>query len=480
MAFKEIFEKYSTNVEVKETKFQPNSEDLKKLGWGELIDENDWSKGKYYPLHKYQQEFYNFNTRFNAAIAGTGGGKTVCGSLRCLKHIQTAIERYGKCLGFIAAPTYKVLERATAPTFIDAINYTVLGIQAGGKHIPSRSQYILPNNWGKIWLQGADNPGGLEGGQFDFAWLDEGGQVDKKVFRALEGRTGAKRAPFDITTTPYLTNDGFGPLHKEWFKNWKENDPDYSIVTFPSIANPVYPQEEYERAKKILPPEVFKSRYCGLFTSVEGLVYPQFYKCKVTASTKEIKKLLKLAVTQPSNTSLHGGIDFGWNDPFCALAGIKLGFEYEFCGNVYPADTLYLFYERYRSKRTIEEHSRFLPKIPNRKIRWAADHDPQSIMKLKKASHTVVPAKKRIRGKTASGIRNRIILVNSRILTNKLVIIENRCPALCTESEMYAYPEKDEEIIGEVPIDKFNHAMDAMGYMIADIDYKKGAENIAA
>ena len=50
----------------------------KEIRWGDLIDSNDLSKGKYFPLHADQIKVFNQRTRFTAAIAGTGGGKTVC------------------------------------------------------------------------------------------------------------------------------------------------------------------------------------------------------------------------------------------------------------------------------------------------------------------------------------------------------------------------------------------------------------------
>jgi len=46
---------------------------------------------------------------------------------------------------------------------------------------------------------------------------------------------------------------------------------------------------------------------------------------------------------------------------------------------------------------------------------------------------------------------------------------------VCAEAEQYHYPDKDEEIIGDIPVDKDNHAMDALRYMIVEIDHKKAA-----
>ena len=63
--------------------------------------------------------------------------------------------------------------------------------------------------------------------------------------------------------------------------------------------------------------------------------------------------------------------------------------------------------------------------------------------------------------------------VNSRIYRRKIKFLESRCPALIGEAELYVYPDKDEEIIGDKPVDRDNHAMDALRYLVMGVDHKK-------
>ncbi len=420
--------------------------------WGSIItDPRTGQPCKYMPLHPKQKLILDIVKRFNAAVAGTGGGKTVCGAVWCVKQIERAIRQYGKCLGFIVAPTYKVLARATVPTFVDALKGTALE----GIYKASQSYYELPNNWGRIWTQGADNEGGLEGGQFDFVWGDEGGQFRKKVFDAIIGRTGAKEAPILITTTPY----GLGALY-EWYKKWKSEDADYNFVIFPSIANPAYPQAEFERAKRSMTPEKFRERYLGEFLRMEGLVYPKLQDALITTTTDEILTLLSL----PGKSV--GGIDYGWNDPFCALAA-KIPSISSNDGK-FREGVAYVWYERYKSETPLEEHAAALPKPIGNSILWFSEHVPENIMKLRKGGFRVKKAKK--------AILPGIDVVNSRFYSGTIKIIENRCPAIVTEGEQYVYePNRDDEIIGDKPIDKDNHAMDSMRYMIMGLDYREAA-----
>lgn len=430
------------------------------IPFGELIDPEDISKGKFCPFHEDQLEILEANKRFICACAGTGGGKTVVGAYWSVFQIQKAIQKYGKCTGMIIAPTYKVLARATMPTFIDAVKYTALegDYKKGEGYFESKSKFILPNKWGVVWCQGADNPGGLEGGQFDFVWFDEGGQGKKATFEAITGRTGAKQGPILVTTTPY----GLGALYHDWYANFLSGNPDYFFKIWNSVKNPAYPQEEFERAKARLSPEKFQERYQGQFMHLEGLVYPDFHKCRINMTKEEVIEMIS-----SSEGSLHGGIDFGWNDPFAA----NIGFLNK------ETDILTIFWERYKSQTPIENHADALPKqFCGKSITWAADSArPDLIRKLKKGGHNVRKCKKHYKGTSVSALINGILMVGSRIYSNRLRIVENFCPAMCAESETYRYPEKDEEIVGDKPIDIDNHCMDDLRYMIIDIDWKKAA-----
>lgn len=414
-----------------------------KIQWGDFLDPNDYSKGRNYPLHAKQLEVYNSTARFTAAIAGTGGGKTVLGPLWIIKQIQERYQRgnYRPILGMVIAPTYKVLDRATVPTLLDTFKYTALQ----GTFHTTKNLYTLPDG-GKIWCQGADNPGGLEGGQFDFVWIDEGGQVKYSVWVAVQGRTGQKQAPVLITTTPY----GKNWLYHEFHKKWLEGDDNYKVVQWASYLNPTYSIQEYERAKIALGPEKGAMRYDGQFMALEGLIYPNMPNCYVDLSNEEILKL----ISGPGK--LYGGLDFGWNDPFSGHAGY-----------LDENDVLWIWWERYKAETTIERHAEALPLISGRTIKWWAEHEPEFIIKLRRGGHKVKKANKSV----IAGIE----AVNARINTGRLKIIERLCPALVGEAEGYIFDIDEDDMGGDKPLDENNHAMDSLRYMVAGIDIRKAA-----
>ena len=444
------------NASIEEQQIAAEKDELKTgLQWGDIIyGKNPTTgrteeQGKHYPVHQYQKDILDSPARFTAAIAGTGGGKTAVGPLWISEKIDAMRAKGHKkpIMGLVVAPTYKVLSRATVPTLVD----TFKGTHLEGRYLESRSFYELPKyngeDGGKIWCQGADNPGGIEGGQFDFCWGDEAGQFKKMVWTAIQGRLGAKEAPCLLTTTPYIKNW----LFTDFYKQFTLGDPDYYVRQWSSIENPIYSKREYDRAKRTMNKSLAAMRYDGIFSTLSGAVYPNIADALVTIDDKEAFDRL---VYGPG--TYYGGIDFGWNDPFCALAG-KVDLD----------DVLWIWYERYLSKTPIEKHAAKLPKFPGKGLKWFCEHEPELVSKLRKGGHTCVKATKAI----LPGIE----AVNARILSGRLKIIENACRATVNEGQLYSFPEDEEKSGGDKPIGGFDHAMDALRYMVFGIDGRRAA-----
>ena len=101
-----------------------------------------------------------------------------------------------------------------------------------------------------------------------------------------------------------------------------------------------------------------------------GLVYPELDGCVVPVPEK-----------MPTGR-LVGGLDFGLNDPFAAMAGI-----------LDNDNVLWLFFERYMRGKTLDEHAKYLPK----EVQWYADAArPDSIKDLRRMGFMVRAAKKRL------------------------------------------------------------------------------------
>ncbi len=387
-----------------------------------------WRTGNTFWLHDAQTDIIESNRRFIAGIAGTGGGKTAIGPV----WLMDRIAEHPRGMWLVIAPTYPIMARATAPTLVTAFADTKLE----GWYIPSRNQYRLPDG-GKIWFVSADRPQGLEGGQFNGVWIDEAGQISYDAWVAIQARVGQKQGRALLTTTPY----GLNWLYKKFYKPFLAGDNDYYVRQWPSHLNPVYPREEYDRMKRTLSPQRAAMRYDGEFVKLAGLVYPNLEDCFCEPY-------------DPPPGRLVGGIDFGWTNPFCALGATRYIDDD-------GQDVLYIWYERYKRNVSLVDHAAALPEG----LTWWADPSrPDSIADLRRGGHTV------------RGAYNDIMLgvdaVNSRINTGRLRI-SNQCRALKAELEQYRYPEKDEEVFGEKPIDEFNHACDAVRYLTLGLDRRE-------
>ena len=407
---------------------------LTDVAWGQSV-----AGCKTFRLHQGQLDILAHPARFSAAIAGTGGGKTVLGPIWAARQIKAAAERLKghPQVGFVVAPTYPILARATAPTLVEMFR----GTDLEGRYVPSQNLYYLPHDLGLIWLLGADRPGGLEGGQADWAWIDEGGQLKVDAWYAIRRRTGHKEAPILITTTPYRLNW----LHDKFYQPFLAGDPDYYVRQWASIENPTYSRAEYESAKRAMSPQRAAMMYDGEFVRFAGLVYQNLPDCALPEH---------IDAGDYPNARKVGGIDWGWQNPFCALGAVLFV-------NEYGDDVLYVHYERYMRETGLEDHAASLPEGYEW---WADPAEPSSIHEFRQAGHAVRKA------------NNSIVLgidaVHARLNTLRLVISPH-CKALLAEAEQYAYPEKDDEMYGEKPLDVNNHAMDALRYLVMGVDRRR-------
>src|SRR5262249_10962745 len=114
------------------------------------------------------------------------------------------------------------------------------------------------------------------------AWLDEAGQQNfsRASWEAVGGRVALHKGRILITTTPYAIT---GWLKDVVFDPWRRlrqrglPHPEIEVVQFRSTLNPAFPEDEFERLRRELPPHRFALFYEGdLDTKPPGLIYPCF------------------------------------------------------------------------------------------------------------------------------------------------------------------------------------------------------------
>jgi hypothetical protein len=131
------------------------------------------------------------------------------------------------------------------------------------------------------------------------AWLDEAGQKKFKLgsWEAVLRRLSLAVGRVLLTTTPY----DLGWLKQRLWDKWKAGEADIDVIRFDSTENPTFPQEEFERARRDLPPWKFDLFYRAIFTRPAGMIYDSF--------NEQEHKIPRFAI--PDTWPRFLGLDFG-------------------------------------------------------------------------------------------------------------------------------------------------------------------------
>jgi PBSX family phage terminase large subunit len=380
-----------------------------------------------FKLHKHQDKVIDSTKRFILCLTGVQGGKTTVGAIWLLDKIYKAYKEGKRGDWLIGAPTEKILQQSTLVKFKDFIP------SDWGVWREQKKCFELV--WGdRIFVRSTENPEHLEGMTILGAWLDEAGQMKSQVWTYVQARVAINRGPVLMTTTPYALNW----LYREVMKRGKQGDPDYDVITWSSVENPAFPEEDFERAKRTMPKAIFERRYLGLFTRLEGLVYPDF-----DMDTHVIEPF-----NIPDNWECFAGMDFGHTNPTAVLTLYhdKQNDMY------YVADE---FYEREASLRKI---SVICTKHPHKKI--FAD---------RQSAHLISELQHQYGVKSIAPCDNKIDVGVERIgmllKAKKLKFFRGRCTNTIDEIEAYHYPPPSEDKeVKDKPVPIKNHAMDALRY----------------
>lgn len=230
-------------------------------------------------LHAGQQRAYWAEERFILILAGTQSGKTSIGPAWLFREMQ----RRGPGDYLIGSPTFPLMEIKVIPEFK---RFFVTMLQLGD-YVGSPLRKFTLNRHGNAVLFGTEDPGeethiyfgyghdpdSLESATYKGAWLDEAGQrkFKRASWHAILRRLAIHQGRVLITTTPYT----LGWLKTELHDRAAE-DPDIALINFPSIANPLFRREEWERAKRDLPAWMFTMFYRGEFDRPAGMIYDCF------------------------------------------------------------------------------------------------------------------------------------------------------------------------------------------------------------
>lgn len=239
-------------------------------------------------LHPKQSDAFYSEKKVTLCCSGIQGGKSTVGAVWFISQ-AAKYNGFGHSM-IIGAPTYKILNQSTLPTFLQWAH-------AYGTYNKVDQEFNFFNG-PKAYFRTSTDPYSVEGiTNVRAIWLDEAGMTKYLFWVNLEGRAARTNAPLFLTTTPYGMNWPYHQLIKP-FREGKREDIGYH--EWLSVDNPTFPIEEYERQKRILPPRVFRRKYMGIHERMEGLVY-------------ELNQDNYADVcTLPKSTRYFAGVDWGF------------------------------------------------------------------------------------------------------------------------------------------------------------------------
>ena len=288
-------------------------------------------------FHKFQARAMKSLARFVAVIAGTQSGKTLMAAIWLYREIMAK----GPGDYLVVSPTYKLMNLKALPEFLKYFK-TMLGLgtynktdkvfrfSEAGELATFGSKQETPTI---VYFGYAEDPDSLESSTAKAAWLDEAGQRKFKLdsWYAILRRLSIHQGRVLITTTPY----DLGWLKVKIDDAAKAGDPDYEVIRFDSRANPVFPLEEWERAKRDLPSWKFDLMYRGIFTRPAGVIYDVF--------DAELDVVDPFAI--PLGWQRFIGLDFGGVNTAALFYAREVG-----------SPTLYLYREYKAGSKTAARH----------------------------------------------------------------------------------------------------------------------------
>jgi len=374
-----------------------------------------------------QDDFIFSSKKYTGFIGGIGSGKTFAG---CAKAV---IEVFDGRDGMIVAPTFPMLRDVTQRTFFEILR------ESGVAYNFNKTEGVCKTSNCTILFRSAEHPDRLRGPNLSWVYLDEAAQMRPLVWDVVIGRLRIGEPKAWITTTPA----GFNWVYDYFVER---SDPNYLMIQAKTKENVHLPGDYVEDLGNAYTGEFSKQELDGEFVRFEGLVYSEFYRQTHIIKPFEI----------PDSWQRYRAVDYGYTNPFVCLWGV-----------VDEDGRLYIYREHYQSQRLIKEHANEITKHDD-KIQWTvADHDAQDNAEMRSCGINTVNAKKDV----ITGIQK----VKSRLEVKgdgkPRLYVFNNCRNLIKEFESYQWQEsKDNRGEKEEPMKVNDHAMDALRYLVMQID----------
>lgn len=402
-----------------------------------------------------QSSFVNdYKSRFSVCLGGNGSGKSIAAAFKTARFVRETQPRWPYFPFWVVGETMdqigqlgwvEKLSKFIPPEWILNIQWhqakrkwpeaVVLRNRLEGKH--NEAGWVLQF---KAYTQSLDSFKALAIGGF---WFNE--EVPIEIVHEVRARCRETNAPGWADFTPINVKSA------EWPELYEQHPDDWAWYHLNTLRNMEISEEWKKSYFGSIPTEWLNTRQFGDFSQLSGAVFPEFSKRHHVIDGFAI----------PEIWPRWRAIDFGFVNPFCCLWLTK-----DHDGRYYIYD------EHYASHQLVEQHAEAINKrdwLP-----WYgetfSDHDAQMRSELGAHGISCTLANKEIRP-SIEAIKS---LLKVRGDGKPRLFIFRACANLIRELPGYRWPEGTVvRSAAEQPIDKDNHAIDALRYGIMG-DWSKG------
>jgi len=384
-----------------------------------------------------------------------------------LGKLHALLCKYPNSRALMVRATYKSLVQSAIVTYETKVlplkpENPLSGIRKyGGEH----PQFYSYPNGSRLVCGGMDNPDKVLSAEYDFIYVNQAEEITLDAWEKLTGRATGRAGNSPYTQVLGDCNPG-PPTH--WIKNRSrlrlfEQRHEHNPTLFNQMTG-----EITERGKRTLETLDaltglrYKRGRLGLWVSAEGQVYDTFDPETHVIDPFDI----------PADWARFRSIDFGYTNPFVCQWWAR---DHD--------GRLYLYREIYMTRRTVKVHAELIKKLSEGEtfVATVADHDAEDRATLAENGIKTVAAKKDIspgiqavqeRLKDAGDGKPRLyVLRNCLVEPDRTLYREypGDTQPVNTEQEFssYVWPDgKDGKPQKEVPVDAYNHGMDALRYLV--------------
>lgn len=418
------------------------------------------SSKKYYYLPdivgRGYKTFWNFRGRYRVVKGSRASKKSKTTALWYIYHLM----KYPEANLLVVRKTFRTLKDSCFTDLKWAVH------RWGVDHLwnftlsPLEATYIPTGQ--KIYFRGLDDPLkvtsiAVDKGCLCWMWIEEAYEIMSESDFDMLDESIRGSTPEGLFKQITITLNPWNEHH--WIKKrfFDSYDPDILALTTNYLCNEWLDKSDlavFERMK-VNNPRRYQVAGLGNWGIVEGLIYENWKEEAYTLITRKEAQEGRKGVIR-DNLKTVCGLDFGYtNDPTAFVIALLDRDN----SRLYIYDE---FYEKGLSNKAIAER---IKELGYRKERITADSaEPKSIDELRTYGLNVKGA---VKGKDS-------IVHGIQWIQDHEIIIHPRCVNFLTEISNYTW---DTDRFGKklnVPIDDFNHLMDALRYAVERYSMSKG------